>query len=134
MAFYPNQAGITMELPKVLPDDNGIRPAGQPDECFYCKQKVGTPHLMDCVILEKKVKLKVLIEIERYEPYGWTKEQIEFARNWSSWCASNIMEDIQRHNDQCEERGECLCPSVEIQVLDMDTEVVRRNDKDDIVP
>jgi hypothetical protein len=42
------------EMPLVLPNDDGIRPAGNSDECFYCNQKIGTSHKEDCVCLQKK--------------------------------------------------------------------------------
>jgi hypothetical protein len=35
--------------PLVAPNDDGIRPAGPRDACFYCRQKVGQPHKPDCV-------------------------------------------------------------------------------------
>lgn len=74
-----------MIIPSVLTNDDGIRPAGEPDECFYCHQKVGTPHREECVCVNKKVKVRAMIEYEVEVPFFWSKEDIEFHRNESSW-------------------------------------------------
>ena len=37
---------------KVEPNDKYIRPAGKPDHCFYCGQKVGEEHHPRCELLE----------------------------------------------------------------------------------
>jgi hypothetical protein len=64
-------------FPLAHPSDDGIRPAGAPDECLYCKQKVGTPHLADCVVVYKKVRLRLIVEVEVDQPHHWTPEKIE---------------------------------------------------------
>lgn len=63
-------------MPLVHPHDDGIRPAGGPDHCFYCQQKVGSPHLESCVTLTKKVTMQLTIEFELDGVYQWTNEQI----------------------------------------------------------
>lgn len=42
--------------PTVSADDPGIRPAGKPDECFYCHAKVGELHWPECCVVVKDVK------------------------------------------------------------------------------
>lgn len=64
-------------FPLVHPQDDGIRPAGAPDECFYCKQKVGTPHLSDCVAVHQRVRLRLTVEVEVDQPHDWSPEEIE---------------------------------------------------------
>lgn len=119
-----------MELPKVLNNDNGIRPAGKPDECFYCNQKVGEPHKADCVILHKKVKVKYTFEIEVEVPHHWDKHDVEFHRNDSSWCADNSFEEIESH---AKKHG-CICHAFECEVTEMpEMEPYRRNDKGEVV-
>lgn len=44
--------------PLVDPNDDGIRPAGKPDECFYCNSKVGEEHGRQCCIVTKLVRLE----------------------------------------------------------------------------
>jgi hypothetical protein len=89
------------EWPKVLPNDDGIRPAGRPDECFYCSRRIGQEHAEDCVTVQKKVAYNVLIggkkvgTFERMEPFSWTANECESHKNESSWCKTNAVEEIQ---------------------------------------
>lgn len=116
--------------PLVLPDDDGIRPAGEPDECLYCKQKVGTPHNSDCVILERKVKVRYSFEIEIEVPHSWTEDDIEWHRNMGSWCADNAINELTEAS-----KGHCLCNSFHCEVLDIpEAEPYRKNKKGEIVP
>jgi hypothetical protein len=81
--------------------DDGIRPAGRPDECFYCRQRVGKPHGSQCVIVTKVVELRVLAKLpdgkiaaalwQIDEPHAWTPEQITRRYNKSSWCQGNFL-------------------------------------------
>lgn len=92
--------------PQVRPDDNGIRPAGKPDECFYCRQKVGQPHGKDCVCVDKVVRYDVFIKgeklgtFERHEPHAWTPQECEFHKNRSSWCKDNSVDYIKWSDDR----------------------------------
>lgn len=100
----------------VTADDDGVRPtSGITDACLYCKAKIGEEHRLDCVILKRPVKLSVTItfEIEEDLPQSWNKEQIEFARNESSWCASSL---IDRLTDLDEREG-CICWNTKIEYL-----------------
>ena len=45
-------------MPLVLKDDDGIRPAGRPNQCFYCNQQVGKPHKQDCACLVTKERTR----------------------------------------------------------------------------
>ena len=120
-----------MQPPKVLIDDDGIRPAGQPDECFYCGQKVGQPHKLDCVILTRKVKIRYSYEIEIEVPHSWDKDTIEFHRNDSSWCAHNSLEELEEFGDK--DNG-CLCSYFSAEVLEIpDTAPYRRNKNGEVV-
>lgn len=89
-----------MNWPLVDVKDDGIRPAGKPDECFYCHSKVGQQHGLDCVIVTKIVEYNVLFLgtvvgiFQRDEPYYWDNDHCEFHKNESSWCKSNALDDI----------------------------------------
>mgnify|MGYP001611261027 CR=1 FL=1 len=91
--------------PKVVYNDDGIRPAGKPDECFYCRNKVGQSHSKNCVIVTKRIKLRYTIDVEINVPHFWTKETIEFHRNENGWCADNLISELEEFG---EEKG-CLC-------------------------
>ena len=82
--------------PPVAPTDDGIRPAG-PDECFYCRQKVGSPHLFACVTVTVPRTYRVLldgVDIGSWstdDPVGSNRDMRHFHKNESSWCANNVM-------------------------------------------
>lgn len=103
--------------PFVLPNDDGIRPAGPRDACLYCGQKIGQRHGSDCVCITKKVKVRYTYEIEIEVPHAWTKEDIERHRNESSWCADNSLDEIEAFHESLGETtelpggtmGPCLC-------------------------
>lgn len=84
-----------------------MRPASCLKQCFYCQQHIGEVHKKDCVLIKKKVKvtMNVEMEIEIDEPAGWDASQIEFHLNESSWCVDNVLEDLEK---MIKEEG-CLC-------------------------
>lgn len=87
--------------PLVAPDDDGIRPAGQPQTCFYCHRKVGEEHERDCVIVTRRVEHRVGVKLPDgtvarglwvfEEPHDSDVQRSEFYRNESSWCANNML-------------------------------------------
>ena len=100
--------------PVVTADDPGIRPAGLPAQCFYCKAAVGEPHGGRCVIVQKTVKVRYIFELDLRVPHSWTKETIEFHRNDNTWCADNAIEELQALIKKVDfgdgvSAGECLC-------------------------
>lgn len=103
--------------PVVQPDDYGIRPAGEPDRCFYCHRQVGEFHKDGCVMITKPVKIKATLYCEIDVPQHWDKERIEYHFNDGTWCADNL---LNRLNRELEERGTdfCLCPYSKIEVID----------------
>lgn len=66
------------KLPIVLPDDEGIRPVGRPDECFYCRSKVGEEHQAKCVVVKKKVRVRYTFELDIEVPHHWDGRKIVF--------------------------------------------------------
>jgi len=103
-------------LPLVTEDDPGIRPAGSPVHCYYCNRGVGQEHKRDCVILSKKVKLRATVEYEVYVPFEWDKEMIEFHRNDGTWCADNLVNDLEKHLKGTEG---CLCDRTKIDFVEV---------------
>jgi hypothetical protein len=82
--------------------DNGPRPAGKPDQCFYCGEKIGKLHKKDCVCRVKEVDVR-----------SWDKQAIEFQRNDGSWCADNGLEDIVEYANK---KG-CSCGFFKAELL-----------------
>lgn len=71
------------------------RPAGPSDRCYYCDQALGQPHLRECVIPQRRVIVRMVVEYEISVPRAWTQDQIEFHRNESSWCATNAFSELK---------------------------------------
>lgn len=78
----------------VQPDDHGIRPAGQPDRCFYCGRAVGQTHREDCVIRDRTIVCRLSFEYTVRIPEDWTPERFEEHRNEGTWCMNNAMHEL----------------------------------------
>jgi hypothetical protein len=138
--------------PLVLPNDDGIRPAGPPDACFYCRRLIGNPHGPECetvlVLVRYQVKMtrdyKVITAVyEDTEPYFWGDYDGNFYRNESSWCTGNALikwsdgtesgtdEYYFRAGSSC--HNECLCDTdIEFygrEVLDPRPHIQLRNEE-----
>lgn len=62
----------------------------------------------------KKVRIKWTIELPMDVPEEWDKEMIEFYFNESSWCCSNIIDDLQQYD---KDHG-CICGICEAEFLE----------------
>lgn len=107
------------------------RPAGKPTECFYCKQQMGWQHKPGCVILQKSVVIRMTIEVVVDVPRDWGKDNVEFKYNESSWCGSNMIEDLANWHERLEAEGAevrertgdttssgiCLCGNLDVDYL-----------------
>ena len=112
-------------MPVVLENDYGIRPAGKPDECFYCQQKVGQHHKPNCVVIVKKVLVRFTIDIPVNVPHSWSKEDIDFRYNDSSWCADNLIDMLQKHASA----NGCICGITRAEMVEvLDNTPVRDSD------
>lgn len=90
------------------------RPAGNQDKCFYCKRKVGEKHGDTCVLVRKKVTVRATITYQVVVPASWEKDDVEFHRNESSWCADNMISDLDKFLGETE----CLCRHTRHQYVD----------------
>lgn len=87
-----NIRGINAKPPIIAPDDDGIRPAGPGNACFYCRRKIGERHSTTCVMWVRAVKIRAILEFDIDEPVSFTKNDIEARFNEGSFCASTILE------------------------------------------
>lgn len=85
--------------------NKALRPASKLYACFYCKQPVGDTHLDDCALIKRKVRVRLTLEYDVSEPASWKPDMIEFHRNDGSWCASNLLGELE----ELDERNQCLC-------------------------
>jgi hypothetical protein len=88
--------------PLVATNDDGIRPAGEPDQCFYCQERVGSEHKRDCVIVTKKVRVRFTVELDVDIPHCWDRGLVEFQYNDSKWCARNLADLIDENGCICD--------------------------------
>lgn len=95
--------------------EKASRPAGRKDICFYCNQPVGQPHRTECVYIKRRWRVRVTVEIDIERPADWPQHMVEFHLNDSSWCASNIGQEIV---DYVETGPPCLCGSFEAEILE----------------
>ena len=123
----------------VLENDFGIRPAGPPDKCLYCKSKVNEPHGQDCVVIVRRVTYEVSAGIgivalfEMDEPASWSKDTMRFMRNESNWCCGNMINnnDLIVTNSEAWEAltkdDDCLCSVLNLEPSIIGEEVYRAN-------
>jgi len=94
-------------------EDEGIRPVGDPDKCFYCRRPKGSEHTEECVIRTRTVVCKMTIDIVMEVPESSTPDQIEFHINDSSSCVNNIVEkmseQLERWNEVRDKEGASPC-------------------------
>jgi len=97
----------------IVTKENGPRPAGPPDCCFYCSRLIGREHAEDCVLRIKTVMVRATTEYPVVVPSHWSKDDIEFHRNEGSWCSSNMIGELQEVFDA----GDCLCLRTKFEYL-----------------
>jgi hypothetical protein len=90
-----------------------------PDCCFYCKRLVGEQHVDDCVMRDRSVMVRVTVDLCMTYPQSFTAEDIEFHLNESSYCCSNIIDDLQRIS--------CICGHTKMEYLGEATEQDEKN-------
>lgn len=103
------------DWPLVDPKDDGIRPAGPQDACLYCKQKIGNPHRSDCVIVQKRVRLRYCFVVDVSMPHAWTPKEILAHRNQGTWCADNAIEELEALISD----KSCLCDRFKAEFVDV---------------
>lgn len=99
---------------KFIVTEKAKRPITKEQKCAYCEQPIGTEHKEECVLIQKKVKVRMTIEYEIEVPASWDKDQIEFHRNESAWCASNIIDELKALDNK---DGRCLCGITKFEYL-----------------
>lgn len=85
--------------------ESSTRPAGKPDRCFYCGNKIGKQHKEDCVIRGRTVVLDFTIRTVIDLPECWDTKQIEYRYNDGTWCANNLLNYLERRN----KKTGCIC-------------------------
>lgn len=115
-----------IEFPLVSKNDDGIRPAGPPDTCFYCHRKVGEHHQFNCVTVSKRVRVRYSYELEIDIPWFWEADNFEFHRNDGSWCADNSFNELNAQSEIIEASGECWCNRFQAEFIEVVDDTPRK--------
>ena len=97
----------------VRPQD--ARPAGKPDECFYCKRPLGALHKEGCVIRRKTVVVRLVTEVVISVPQDWDAQQVEFFYNDGSACLDSLTDELRRWEIKARKKGRCACDWLEVE-------------------
>lgn len=96
-----------------------MRLASSNCECFYCRQPIGAKHKPSCVLVKKRVKVRMAVEYEIEVPASWGKDQIEFQRNEGSWCSNNALDELDRAFGK--DDGPCMCGATTFEYIGGDS-------------
>jgi hypothetical protein len=98
--------------------DEGIRPAGSKLHCFYCREPRGGTHGPECAVRQRTVVVEARITYTIAVPEHWDAEMIELVRNEGSWCADNMLAELDRvATAAAGTTSRCLCPFVEFRYV-----------------
>ena len=81
-------------MEKFIVTEKAQRPAKMDGTCFYCSQPIGAAHKDDCVLIRKRVRLKMTVVYEVDVPAFWDKDAVESHRNIGTWCANNAIDEL----------------------------------------
>jgi hypothetical protein len=84
-----------------LVDINSTKFGEKPDECFYCKQKIGMRHKYKCIIPQKTVVVDFTVRVVVEVPHFYEKYNIEHKYNDGTWCADNLVDMIDKKGEDC---------------------------------
>jgi hypothetical protein len=94
-----------------------VRPARPNGTCFYCEVALGDQHDPGCVIRTRTVVVEHLIRVVREVPEHWSQKDVEFHFGDSSWCAGNLVDDLDGLPDENDvgagpHQRTCLCDNL----------------------
>lgn len=85
--------------------EKAMRPASSQRACFYCQRAIGEEHKADCVLIARRVRMRVSIEYEINTAACFTPEELERMRTEGSWCNDNLIDELRA----IAEKVGCLC-------------------------
>lgn len=95
-----------------------IRPIGEADKCYLCERSLGEEHKTGCVFRERTILVEFKCNLVVSVPEHWDFGMIDFHFNESSYCRSNLLEELQA----LDERATCLCRFSEVAFIREATE------------
>ena len=113
ISFEQWKARMLEKNPVFIVTEKAQRPARMDGACFYCQQKIGEAHKADCVLVRKKVSVRMIVEYEIDVPAHWDANSVHSHRNRGSWCSDNALNELEA----IKERDGCLCHTVRFECL-----------------
>lgn len=96
-------------------EEHGVRPAGKPDECFYCQAAKGTQHRKGCVIRSRTVVVRTIVEHTIDVPEDWDRSIIEFTDGSS--CSNNHIQKLNELVDRLNVADRCTCGMLSVEYV-----------------
>lgn len=82
---------------------NGPAQAGKPGECFYCNERIGRAHAVDCILRKRTIIVSVTIDL--LQEVGQTHTEADVNQIFGkTWRKDNITGAIESATKQG-----CLC-------------------------
>lgn len=100
--------------------DHGIRPAGDQQKCFYCDGAKGAQHRIGCVIRNRTVVVRTIVEHVITVPEDWERSTIEFTEGSS--CSDNHINTLRALVRRLDDADLCTCGMVSIEYVREATE------------
>ncbi len=101
---------------RLVVTEAAMRPASPLRQCFYCQEPVGGTHKPTCVLVLKRVKVRMTVEYETDVPFHWDKDMFYGARNVSSNCLNNDLRDMVDYFEDLPVG--CACGATEVEMLE----------------
>lgn len=98
--------------------EKAMRPASTERRCFYCHEEIGGTHKDDCVLLKKKVRVRMTVEYDTTTFASADQDYVDFHYNESSSCADNALNELKAYSDKVG----CLCFDSEFEVVLIDND------------
>lgn len=101
------------------------------DRCFYCPAPIGQKHHDECVVPDKRVRLRVELEFDVLMPATFTNDDITFNPLGSSSCFDNILLKHVVHDPDELPFTSCSCSAVRCVSIIENGDVVASKHADD---
>jgi hypothetical protein len=93
------------------------RPAGKPDECFYCGVKLGQAHAVGCVVRTRTILVRTTIEHVVTVPENWDENHIYFYHNEGTGCGDNQISRLEELVERLDDADRCTCGMIETEFV-----------------
>ena len=126
-----NERPTDPKLSTFIVTEKAKRPALPDDHCcFYCRRPIGEPHDSECVLILRRVIVRMTVEYPVFEPAYHGKHEIEFHRNDASWCADNALDELGELFTGKDPTSPCMCNYAKFEYVRDDGKPFLREDSD----